>query len=81
MRRKGTLLDRLSVPKGHVSQTWLFYLRLVARWRGLTWEYFRELDTDDQAAYVAEYEITTKLDILDALDRLRKDRRRAKRGK
>src|SRR5262245_62498043 len=60
--RKGTPLDRLKVPGGSARFSWLFYLRRVARWRRLTWEYFRELDTDDQAAYVAEYEIETKLD-------------------
>lgn len=56
-------------------------MRRVAKWRGLPWEYFRELDTDDQAAYVAEYETEMKFDYLDAIDRLRKQRRAAKRGK
>lgn len=60
--------------------TFLFKLRRVARWRGLSWEYFRDLDTDDQAAYVAEYDIEHKLDALESLDRLRKQRRRG-RGK
>jgi hypothetical protein len=64
-----------------VRFSWLFYLRRVARWRSLPWEYFRELDTDDQAAYVAEYEIEMKLDSLDAIDNLRKQRRMARRGK
>jgi hypothetical protein len=38
----------------------------VARWRGLTWEYFRTLEVDDQAAYIAEYEEQHKLDALAA---------------
>jgi len=77
--RKGSPLDRLKVPKGHTRFSWLFYLRRVARWRGLTWEYFREQDTDDQAAYVAEYEIETKLDTLEAMEQIRKQRRRGRR--
>ena len=56
-------------------------MRLVARWRGLTWEYFRELDTDDQAAYAAEYEVEMKFGYLEAMDRLRRQRRNAKRGR
>lgn len=39
------------------------------------------LDTDDQAGYVAEYEIDMKFQYLEAVDRLRKQRRAAKRGK
>lgn len=59
--------------------SWLFVLRRVARWRGLSWEYFRRLDTDDQAAYIAEYQIETKLEALDALDQARKRKRMSKR--
>lgn len=64
-----------------MNHSWLFYMRQVARWRGLTWEYFRELDVDDQAAYVAEYEIVTALDYHDTIDRMRQQRRKARRGK
>jgi len=51
----------------------------VARWRGLTWEYFRELDGDDQAAYAAEYDIEHGFEYQEALDRLRKQRRASRR--
>lgn len=54
---------------------------MVARWRNLTWEYFRDLESDDQAAYVAEYDVHMKFGYLDALDRARKQRRNAKRGR
>ena len=47
----------------------------MARWRNVPWEYFRELDTDDQAAYVAEYDIEHMFDYQEALDQLRKRRR------
>lgn len=60
---------------------WLYKLRMVARWRDLSWEYFRELDTDDQAAYVAEYETQMSFDYHQALDLERKRRRAARRGR
>ena len=53
----------------------------MARWRNLAWEEFRMLDTDDQAAYVAEYDTAMLFDYLEAVDRMRKQRRAAKRGK
>jgi hypothetical protein len=77
---KGTPLDRLQTKKGSQGFNWLFKLRTVARWRGLTWEHFRMLEIDDQAGYVAEYEIAMKFDYLEAMDRLRKQRR-ANKGK
>jgi hypothetical protein len=76
---KGTPIDRLTAPKSLAKLGWLFVLRRVARWRGLTWESFRRLDTDDAAAYVAEYECEMKLESLDALDQARKRRRMSKR--
>lgn len=54
-------------------------MRVVARWRGLSWEYFRELDTDDQAAYAAEYDTQLAFDYQEAVDRLRKQRRAGRR--
>lgn len=71
----------MTTPKGSASYNWLYKLRLVARWRGLSWEYFRELETDDQAAYAAEYDTTHKFEALEAIDTLRKRRRAAKRGR
>lgn len=79
--RKGTPLERLKVKAGNVKFSWIFHLRRVAQWRGLTWEYFRELDIDDQAAYAAEYAIEHELEYHDAVDRMRKERRMARRGK
>jgi len=71
----------LHAKKGSASFNWLLKLRMVARWRNLTWEYFSTLDTDDQAAYVAEYETAMMFEYQEAIDRLRKQRRAAKRGR
>lgn len=79
MTWKGTPIDRLTVPHAPARMGWQFVMRRVARWRGLTWEYFRKLDSDDQAAYIAEYECEMKLEALDALDQARKRRRMSKR--
>ena len=59
----------------------MYKLRAVARWRALPWEYFRELDTDDQAAYVAEYDVAHAFEYQAAIDQLRKQRRANRRGR
>lgn len=76
---KGTPLDRFKGKRGSQSYAWIYKLRRVARWRGLTWEYFRDLESDDQAAYVAEYDIEHGFEYQEALDRLRKQRRASRR--
>ena len=52
----------------------------MARWRGLTWEYFRRLPPDEQAGYIAEYEVTLRLESLEAEAQRKEAERRAKRG-
>lgn len=74
-----TPLEKFRYTKGPEGFNLLFKLRRVARWRGVPWEYFRELDTDDQAAYVAEYDVEHEFDYQAAIDRLRKQRRMSKR--
>jgi hypothetical protein len=41
-------------------------MRSAVKWRGLTWEYFCELDEPDQAGYIAEYETAMRLQALEA---------------
>jgi hypothetical protein len=50
----------------------------VARWRGLTWEYFRRLQPDDQAGYIAEYETAIRLESLEAEADRKEAERKAK---
>jgi len=64
------------LPKGRAGFNWLYTLRRVAKWRGLTWEYFTQLDPDDAAAYVAEYLTETELESHEAIYQARKQRRR-----
>ncbi len=51
---------------------------MVARWRGLSWEYFRRLHPDDQAGYIAEYETVNALDGLEARAAAREAERKAR---
>lgn len=71
----------MTARRGSQGFSWLYKLRRVAHWRGLSWEYFRDLDDDDQAAYVAEYDTEHMFEYQDALDRLRKQRRMSRRGR
>jgi hypothetical protein len=54
------------VPAGGASYSQVYHWRSVARWRGLTWEAFCELDVDAQAGYIAEYETEMRLAALEA---------------
>lgn len=52
-------------PSGPASYNTYFELRRCAHWRGLTWEYFRDLSDDEQADYLAEYRAVNKLEALE----------------
>lgn len=77
----GRPLERHRSPRGRASYSALFEWRTVARWRGLTWEYFRRLAPDDQAAYIAEYRTTLKLDGLEAREAQKDAERHARRAR
>jgi hypothetical protein len=62
----GRPLGRYRTPPGRARSSAIFHWRSCARWRGLSWEHFRDLDPDDQAAYLAEYETTMALEYLEA---------------
>ena len=77
---RGKPLDRWPTRTGYSSYSTLYHWRCVARWRGLTWEYFRRLPPDDQAAYIAEYETALRIENLEAEAQRKEAERRAKRG-
>jgi hypothetical protein len=71
----GKALDRWRVPSGATRYSWGFHLRRVARWRGMAWEAFSELDVDAQAAYIAEYETEQRISAVE-YERQRPKRKR-----
>lgn len=54
------------MPAGNASYSAVYHWRSVARWRGITWEAWCDLDTDAQAGYIAEYETEMRLRALEA---------------
>ena len=50
----------------------------MARWRGLSWEYFSRLPPEAQAGYIAEYETALKLENLEAEANRKEAERRAR---
>lgn len=53
----------------------------MARWRGLTWEYFSRLPVEAQAGYIAEYETAMKLEALEAEAARKEAERKARKGR
>lgn len=76
---RGKALDRWPTRTGRSSYSTLYHWRCVARWRGLTWEYFSRLPPDAQAGYIAEYETAHRLEYLEAEAARKEAERRAKR--
>lgn len=65
-RWKSRPLEFLSLPRGDWSYSPALHIREAARWHGIPYHQFRALSIEDQAAYVAHYEIITTLEALDA---------------
>ena len=81
MTFQGRDIWRITTPKGDVSYHRLYHWRSAARWRGLTWEAFAELDESAQAAYIAEYETALRLETLQAETRRKADARAARQAR
>lgn len=79
MTYQGRPLERWPIPHGKASSSALYHWRSIARWRGLSWEYFRTLDPDAMAGYIAEYETATSLEALEAEQARKEAARRARR--
>jgi hypothetical protein len=75
----GKALERYPAGRGRAAYATVYHWRRVAKWRGLTWEYFRKLAPDDQAGYIAEYETEAHLDHLEAEHAKQQAKQRAKR--
>jgi hypothetical protein len=56
-------------------------MRSAAKWRGITWEYFSELDTQAQAGYLAEYETAGRLQALEAEHQRREQARKQRQAR
>jgi hypothetical protein len=70
-----------SSPKGDVSYSAIFHWRKVAKWRGLTWEVFCELEPDAQAGYIAEYECEARLSSLEAEHQRKEQERKSRQAR
>lgn len=81
MTFQGKPLDRWATPTGNAGYSTLYHWRACARWRGLTWEYFRSLSADDQAGYIAEYETALKLETLEYEAARKAAERKARRSR
>jgi hypothetical protein len=68
-------------PPGDISYSELYHWRTVAKWRGLTWEAFCDLDTDSQAGYIAEYECVMRLQTLEAEHQRKEQERKARQAR
>lgn len=66
------------MPRGRASYSQVYHWRSAARWRGLTWEQWCELDADAQAGYIAEYETELRLSALEAEWQRKETERRQK---
>jgi hypothetical protein len=70
-----------SAPKSETGYSILYHMRSAVKWRGLTWEYFCELDEQAQAGYVAEYETAMRLGALEAEAQRKAMKRRQRQAK
>ena len=53
-------------PQSKTRYGTLLHWREAAKWAGVAWATFSELDTDEQGMIIAQYECMTRLEALEA---------------
>lgn len=73
---KGRPIELYTLPKSRVQTSYLYQLREAARWAHYRWHEFIELDSEDQAAIVAHYELHHTVQYLESVEQSRAMKRK-----
>jgi hypothetical protein len=65
-----------TLPKGKVRYDWELHCREVARWAGYTWMQFLELESDEQVATLAHYDVIHTIQSVENYEQYKQSKRR-----
>lgn len=75
---KGQSIFEYSLPRSGFEYGGELHWRIVAAWANYIWEDFKELDGDEQASHVMAYECDAQMKGIEAMETMRRARRRAR---